>query len=113
MWRIREVQRGAGSLATLSRLVAKGAGLTLLPETAATAERDGSPDLHFLRFAAPEPSRCIGLAHRVAALGQRWIEVLAEAVAETGQTLVSEAVASNDDQPARNAADPNSLDAAA
>ena len=113
MWRIREVQRGAGSLATLSRLVAKGAGLTLLPETAAAAERAASPDLHFLRFAAPEPSRRIGLAHRVAAQGQRWIEVLAKAVTETGRTLVSEAAASPDDRPVQTAADPKRLCAAA
>ncbi|MCY4396701.1 MAG: LysR substrate-binding domain-containing protein [Rhodospirillaceae bacterium] len=113
MWRIQEVQRGAGSLATLSRLVAKGAGLTLLPETAATAEQAASPELHLLRFAAPEPSRSIGLAHRVAAHGQRWIEVLAEAVTETGRTLVSEAASSTGERPARNAAEPNCLDAAA
>ena len=113
MWRIREVQRGAGSLATLSRLVAKGAGLTLLPETAATAERAASPDLHFLRFAAPEPSRRIGLAHRVVAQGQSWVDVLAEAIAETGRTLVNEAAALPGDLPVQNAAESPRLNAAA
>ena len=91
MWRTREVRRGAESLATLSRLVASGAGLTLLPETAALAERAAEPDLSFLRFAAPEPSRRIGLTHRVAAHGQRWIDVLAEAAAGAGAALTEEA----------------------
>ena len=91
MWRTREVRRGAESLATLSRLVASGAGLTLLPETAALAEHAAEPELSFLRFAAPEPSRRIGLTHRVAAHGQRWIDVLAEAATGAGHALTEEA----------------------
>ena len=91
MWRTREVRRGAESLATLSRLVASGAGLTLLPETAALAERAAVPGLSYLRFAAPEPSRRIGLTHRVATHGQQWIDVLAEATANAGLALTEEA----------------------
>ena len=91
MWRTREVRRGAESLATLSRLVASGAGLTLMPETAALAERATVPDLSFLRFSAPEPSRRIGLTHRVAAHGQRWIDVLAKATEGAGLALTEEA----------------------
>ena len=91
MWRMQEVRRGAESLPTLSRLVANGAGLTLLPETAALSERASVPDLSFLRFAAPEPSRRIGLTHRVAAHGQPWIDLLAEAAASAGQALKDEA----------------------
>ena len=91
MWRMQEVRRGAESLATLSRLVASGAGLTLLPETAALSERAAVPDLSFLRFAAPEPSRRIGLTHRVAAHGQPWIDLLAEAAASAGDALTAEA----------------------
>ena len=113
MWRMREVRRGAGSLATLSRLVARGTGLTLLPETAAAAERAASPDLHLLRFAAPEPSRRIGLVHRVAAQGQRWIDILAEAVTEAGQELVSGAAATFSAEPAKSLPTPKQLDAAA
>ncbi len=94
MWRAGDVRRGAGSLATLSRLVAQGAGLTLLPETAAVSEGAASPDLCFLRFATPEPSRRIGLAHRNAAKGRRWIEILGKAVTDAGQALVSEAAVS-------------------
>ena len=91
MWRTREVRRGAESLATLSRLVASGAGLTLMPETAALAEREAVPGLSFLRFSAPEPSRRIGLTHRVAAHGQRWIDVLAKATESAGLALTEEA----------------------
>ena len=91
MWRTREVRRGAESLATLSRLVASGAGLTLLPETAALVEREAVPGLSFLRFAAPEPSRRIGITYRVAAHGQQWIDMLAEATESAGLTLTEEA----------------------
>ena len=91
MWRMQEVRRGALSLATLSRLVASGAGLTLLPETAVLAERTASPELSYLRFDAPEPLRRIGLTHRVAAHGQRWIDLLAEAATSAGLALTEEA----------------------
>ena len=93
MWRVREIRRGAGSLATLSRLVARGAGLTLLPETAAVCEGSASPDLRFLRFAASEPSRRIGLAYRTALEGQRWVDILADAAKEAGEALVAETAA--------------------
>ena len=93
MWRMQEVSRGAGSLATLSRLVASGAGLTLLPETAVLCEGAASPGLSFLRLQAPEPSRRIGLTHRVAAHGQPWIDILAEATASAGEALTAEAQA--------------------
>ena len=113
MWRIGEVQRGAGSLATLSRLVAKGAGLTLLPETAALAERAASPDLDFLRFESPEPSRHIGLTHRVAAQGQRWTEILAAAVTNSGKALVAEAAAAFGSAPEEKTVERSRIEAAA
>ena len=91
MWRLQEVHRGAGSLATLSRLIANGKGLTLLPETAALSERAVSPDLKFHRLAPPEPSRRIGLVHRVASHGQPWIDLLTEAATSAGEALVGAA----------------------
>ncbi len=91
MWRQQDVHRGAGSLATLSRLVAGGEGITLLPESAVSCESGLSPDLRFMRFAPPEPLRRIGLIHRLAAHGQRWIDPLAEAVADTGRELTARA----------------------
>ncbi len=91
MWRMQEVHRGTDSLATLSRLVASGAGLALIPETAALCENAASPGLKFLRFAAPQPSRRIGLVHRVASQGQQWIDLLAEVASGAGRALVSQA----------------------
>ena len=91
MWRQREVRRGAESLATLSRLVAAGSGLTLLPETAALCEGAATPGLSFLRFALPEPARRIGLAHRLSAHDQFWIDLLAKAAAGAGKELIQEA----------------------
>ena len=91
MWRPQDVHRGAASLATLSALVANGAGLTLLPESAALCERAAAPDLDFLRLASPEPSRHIGLVHRAVFQGQPWIDTLAEAAAGAGEVLVRDA----------------------
>ena len=91
MWRPQEVHRGAASLTTLSKLVASGAGLTLLPESAALCERAISPELSFLRLAPPEPSRRVGLAYRMASHGQAWIELLTEAASNAGRALVREA----------------------
>lgn len=91
MWRLHEVRRGAESLATLSRLVADGAGLTLLPETAVLCESAATSGLSTLRFDPPEPSRQIGMAHRLAAHGQRWIDLLAEAAADAGEELTQRA----------------------
>ena len=91
LWRPQDVHRGAASLATLSTLVANGAGLTLLPETAALGERSATPDLSFLRLAAPEPSRRIGLVHRAVFQGQPWIDFLAAAAERAGEALVREA----------------------
>ena len=107
MWRVREIRRGAGSLATLSRLVARGEGLTLMPETAAVSEGAASPDLRFLRFAESEPSRRIGLAYRTALQGQRWVDILAEAAKEAGQALVAETAAGITAAPQRMLEEPD------
>ena len=91
MWRLHEVHRGAASLATLARLVASGAGLTLLPESAALCEHAASPNLSFVRLPSPEPSRRIGFAHRMASQGQHWIDVVADAAQRAGVALVQDA----------------------
>ena len=91
MWRPQDVHRGAESLATLSTLVANGAGLTLLPESAALCVQATSPGLNFLRLASPEPSRRIGLVHRAVFQGQPWIDLVAEAASGAGEALVREA----------------------
>jgi LysR family hydrogen peroxide-inducible transcriptional activator len=54
---------GASSLTTLVQMVRSGLGLTLLPEICLDVEaRSGA--LNVVRFAAPEPSRTLGLAWR-------------------------------------------------
>ena len=91
MWRVEDIRRGSESIATVSRLVANGAGLTLVPETSALCERAASPGLSFLRLAPPEPSRRIGLTHRVASHDQPWIELLVTAATKAGLVLTNEA----------------------
>ena len=91
MWRIHDVHRGATTVATLSRLVAGGAGLTLLPETAALCERTAAPELEFLRFPEPEPGRRIGLVHRAVYRDDAWVDIVADAAAGAGNALIDEA----------------------
>ena len=91
MWRVQDIRRGSESVATLARLVANGAGLTLIPETAALCERAASPGLSFLRLASPEPARRVGLTHRVASHDQPWIEFLVAAATNSGLALTREA----------------------
>ena len=66
---------GATSLTTVSRLVASGQGITLIPELAAEVEGQG---LNLSRFSEPEPGRTIGLVARTAAEAQDWFKTLAE-----------------------------------
>ena len=54
---------GASSLSTIIQMVANGLGITLLPELSLPFEVH-DPRIALLRFAAPEPSRTVGLAWR-------------------------------------------------
>lgn len=81
----------AASLTTLCRLVSEGFGLTLLPELAARAERATAPALRVVRFAAPEPSRTIGLVRRSLAVDDGWFGELASVLVEAARAeLASE-----------------------
>ena len=82
------VHRDLESLGSLARLAGADAGLTLIPATAAVAEKAAAPGLEFLRLAEPEPRRRIGLVYRVAFHNQRWIEPLGDAAAKAGQRLI-------------------------
>lgn len=67
---------GATSLTTVMQMVANAFGITLLPEVAAKTEaRDGR--VRLLRFAAPEPSRAVGLAWRRTSPRRKDFEALA------------------------------------
>lgn len=76
---------GAASFATILQMVASSYGITLLPEMAVASEAAARAEIAVLPFAAPAPSRTIGLAWRrssprkgdFAALGSLLGEVLA------------------------------------
>lgn len=83
-----QINMGASSLATLSRLVAAGFGLTLMPEIALP---DDGRDLALLRFSEPEPRRRIGLVRRASSPAGRWFDVLAGLATEAGNDVVNRA----------------------
>lgn len=66
-----QLSLGATSLTTVSRLVASGQGITLMPELAADVEGHG---LNLSRFSDPEPGRTIGLVTRRGLRDAGWIE---------------------------------------
>ncbi|MGR3525255.1 MAG: LysR substrate-binding domain-containing protein [Paracoccaceae bacterium] len=86
-----QINMGASSLSTLSRLVAAGFGLTLMPELAALQEQRAAPDMHLMRFSAPEPARQVGLVRREASEDDGWFTALATMLSDVGTTLVAEA----------------------
>jgi LysR family transcriptional regulator, hydrogen peroxide-inducible genes activator len=86
-----QINMGASSLSTLSRLVAAGFGLTLMPELAALPEQRAAPAMELRRFGAPEPARQVGLVRRAASADDGWFTLLAGMLADVGQALVAEA----------------------
>lgn len=70
---------GAASLSTLTRLVASGQGVTLVPEMAAATEGGG---MRLSRFAAPEPGRTIGLVRAGQGEAPVWFTRLAGIIRE-------------------------------
>ena len=83
------IDMGASSLATLSRLVAAGFGLTLMPELAAAAERAAAPELALRRFPEPEPARRIGLVRRESTPEEDWFAQLGQMIRDVGEGLIS------------------------
>lgn len=86
-----DIQTGASSLATLSRLVAAGFGLTLMPEIASGTEAAATPGLTLSRFAAPEPARTIGLVRRDSTAEAQWFQDLAGVLQSVGHNLTQSA----------------------
>ena len=84
-----QIDMAASSLATLTRLVAAGFGLTLMPELAALAEQRAAPDMHLRRFSAPEPMRTIALVRRNATDSANWFTALADVLAQVGEAVVA------------------------
>ncbi len=85
-----QINMGASSLATLSRLVAEGFGLTLMPELAARAETEAVPGLRLLRFGAPQPARTIGLVRRASTGGEGWFDRLGQVIRQVGEEVVAQ-----------------------
>jgi LysR family hydrogen peroxide-inducible transcriptional activator len=76
---------GATSFSTLLQLVAAGHGVTLLPALAVDAGIVADDRLAVVRFAAPEPSRTIGVAWRRSSPRDRDFKALAGLVKEAGE----------------------------
>jgi LysR family hydrogen peroxide-inducible transcriptional activator len=77
--RIQQALEGS-SLETIRQMVASGAGITVLPSTAADARSSASPLIATRPFTAPQPSRRIALAWRAGFPRPRAIEALRQAV---------------------------------
>lgn len=82
---------GATSLSTLIQLVANGQGITLLPQLFVTAEAKADGRVKLLHFAAPAPSRMIGLVWRRAAGIERDIDEI-EAAVQVSMSLSTNSV---------------------
>ncbi len=82
------INMGASSLPTLSRLVAEGFGLTLMPELAAQSEMAAVPGLNLIRFSDPEPARTVGLVRRDTTSGDDWFDDLAALIRQVGEGIV-------------------------
>lgn len=85
-----QIDMGASSLGTLSRLVAAGFGLTLMPEIAAATEIRATSGMYLRRFAPPEPARQIVLVRRYSTHDEAWFEKLAEVLQSVGQGLIEQ-----------------------
>jgi LysR family hydrogen peroxide-inducible transcriptional activator len=71
---------GAASLTTIVQPVAKGQGVTLLPELFIDVEGAADPRVRLLRFTDPEPKREVGLVWRRSSPRRADIEALGEGV---------------------------------
>lgn len=78
-----------GSLETIRHMVVSGLGVTVLPCSAAGADRYSQRLLEIRRFANPVPSRTIALAWRVSFPRPKVIDLLRESIAASQLTCVS------------------------
>lgn len=69
-----------GSLETLRYMVASGAGVAIMPSTAADPLVDREPLIRVLRFAEPQPKRRVGLAWRVSFPRPQALDVVKAAI---------------------------------
>jgi len=76
------------SLETIRHMVVSGLGITVLPCTAAGADRYSQRLLAVRRFASPVPRRAVALAWRVSFPRPKVIDVISEAVAACNMSCV-------------------------
>jgi LysR family hydrogen peroxide-inducible transcriptional activator len=76
------------SLETIRHMVVSGLGVTVLPCTAAGADRYSQRLLAIRRFARPAPTRSVALAWRVSFSRPRVIDVIRESVASCNLSCV-------------------------
>jgi LysR family hydrogen peroxide-inducible transcriptional activator len=86
-----QIDTGASSLGTLSRLVAAGFGLTLMPEIAAPTEARAAPGMVLRRLRPPEPSRRVALVRRRGAGDTDWFDDLAGVLRAVGEDVLATA----------------------
>lgn len=84
--KIRTASEGS-SLETLKHMVASGLGITILPESAATAGHTSSDLLLTRPFVEPIPARTIALAWRASFPRLKAIDVVRQAIDRTGPTV--------------------------
>lgn len=77
------------SLETIRHMVASGMGVTVLPVTAAGADRYAQRLLATRHFAAPEPQRRVALAWRTSFPRPEAIEALRQAILDSGLTGIT------------------------
>ncbi|UFX08717.1 hydrogen peroxide-inducible genes activator OxyR [Sinorhizobium meliloti] len=83
---------GATSMATLLQMVANGMGMTLIPEIAIPSEAARNA-IRIVPFAAPEPSREIGLIWRRSNPRPRDMDALANAISACARKVSRDAAA--------------------
>jgi LysR family hydrogen peroxide-inducible transcriptional activator len=83
---------GATSMATLLQMVANGMGMTLIPEIAIPSEAARNA-IRIVPFAAPEPSREIGLIWRRSNPRPRDMDALADAISACAREISRDAAA--------------------
>ncbi len=87
----RGVQKNleGGSLETIRYMVASGLGVTVLPCTAAGADRFSQRLLSIRRFEEKSPKRVVAIAWRKSFPRPRAVEALKQAIAESGLSCVT------------------------
>jgi len=78
-----------GSLETIRHMVASGIGITVLPVTAAGADRFSQRLISIRRFEPPEPQRRVALAWRISFPRSKAIDKLVEAIRASSLSGVS------------------------